>query len=83
MMTGSPTEHASCESIGLGDGEFCRGAGVAILEVPIEWNRFCDGCESVQLFIARERTASSLVAQCTNCSEWISVPLTRMESEAQ
>jgi len=54
---------------------------VAVLDVPVEWIRFCYGCNSDQLFVADRVCFSGLVGRCSGCGDERIAPFTRVNSE--
>jgi hypothetical protein len=64
---------------GLEDGGV--RSGLAVLEVSLEWERFCDSCLSLEKFVAYHECALGLVGCCTRCGEERFVPFTRTVSE--
>lgn len=55
--------------------------GVAVLEIPVEWNDFCYACERRCLFVALTRCAEGLVSECAGCGDVRVPPDSRMNSE--
>ena len=43
------------------------GGGFALLEVPIQFNKYCYSCDSEQLFIAAWEVECGLLAYCVGC----------------
>jgi len=56
-----------------------RIAGVAPLDTPVEFMRYCYACDSDQLFIADRSCLTGLVGRC-KCGDERIVPFTRTNS---
>lgn len=72
-------------SVGLEDGSVFylgRVPGVAVLEVPVEWMRFCEVCNCEQRFVADMECPIGLVGRCSNCWDVRIAPYTRTVGEA-
>ena len=54
---------------------------VAALRTPVEWMRFCERCESEQIFVAGWQCAERLMGCCLGCGEESVVRFTRTNSE--
>jgi hypothetical protein len=52
-------------------------AGIEVLEVPIEWNRYCIKCDGEFLFVAKRICANGLIGRCSNCGDERIAPFTR------
>lgn len=55
---------------------------LAVLDVPVEWMRFCPSCESVQRFVADREAAIGLVGSCSGCGAELFAPFSRATSDA-
>lgn len=42
---------------------------IATLDVPVEWMRFCQQCESEQRFVADRVCVHGLIGACTRCGD--------------
>ena len=52
-------------------------AGIEVLEVPVEWNRYCIKCDGEYLFVAKRICANGLIGRCSNCGDERIAPFTR------
>jgi hypothetical protein len=52
------------------------------LNPPVEWMRFCYGCNTEAMFVADRVCASGLVGRCSHCGDERIAAFTRMNSEA-
>jgi hypothetical protein len=80
----SPAEQAAENTLssvldGLSDSACCPTAKLA---VPVEWTRYCDDCESDQIFVADRICVAGLVARCSRCGDLRVAPFTRTTTEA-
>lgn len=75
----SPTAPGSVGMLG-GGGESL--GGLAVLEHPVEWMRFCEVCQSEQCFVAEFVFANGLFARCTKCGDERVAAFTRTTTEA-
>jgi len=73
-----PTEFSS-GSVGKGDG--VSWGGIAVLDFPPEWMRFCPVCQRETHFIAQIELVNGLFGICANCGDERVVPYTRTVSE--
>jgi hypothetical protein len=69
-------------SAGFEFGEFL-GRGLAVLETPVEWQRFCDVCECDRRFLAEFVCADGLLCHCTMCLDQRIAPFTRTTTEVE
>jgi hypothetical protein len=66
-------------SVGVEDGSI--PGGVAVLDIRVEWNEFCNACNRDCTFVAMTRCADGLNAECSGCGDKRIAPFTRMNSE--
>jgi hypothetical protein len=77
----SPTEPTTNPiAVGSESGDLLRG-GVAALETPVEWMRFCPVCECETRFMAGWACDSGLIGFCLWCGAEAVIPFSRMNSE--
>lgn len=78
-----PTERfpKNPESVGV-EGGGGLGGGVAALDLPVEWNRFCYACNGVHVFVADRECAEGLIGKCANCDDERIASFTRVTTEA-
>lgn len=55
---------------------------IEVLQIPVEWTRYCPDCDGEHVFKARHRCDRGLIAACGNCGELKIVPPTRSETTA-
>ena len=63
------------------EGGDLPGRGIAVLDLPVEWMRFCGHCDSEQRFVAGWICDAGLVGCCAVCGAESVAPFTRMNSE--
>lgn len=63
-------------------GDRSNQGGVAVLEIPIEWMRWCESCDSEQRFVAGWICDAGLVGCCAVCGAESVARFTRVNSEA-
>jgi hypothetical protein len=68
-------------SVGRNDEDGCAPTGIAVLETHVEWMRFCEICDSEQVFVAGWQCATGLVGCCLGCGNERVAPFTRTTSE--
>jgi hypothetical protein len=79
-MTLPTEERFPCSSVGT-EGEDGDRGGIAVLDHPVEWMRFCQRCESEQRFLAECFCAGGLLAHCANCGDAVIARWTRTTTE--
>ena len=74
------TPYALPRSVSPEDGR--EGVTTAVLEVPVEWMRWCAHCESEQHFVAGWYSLVGLIGICLCCGDPALATYTRRNSEA-
>lgn len=58
-------------------------AYTALLDVPVEWDRYCPTCEHERHFRAEKFCVRGLIARCSVCQEEIVARFTRTTAEVE
>jgi hypothetical protein len=61
-------------------GEVLRG--IAVLDHPVEWMRFCTICAEPRRFVAEAQLLNGYYGECLGCGTKSVAPFTRAISEA-
>jgi hypothetical protein len=54
---------------------------ITLLEIPVEWMRWCDKCQEEKCFYADRLCAAGLIGKCSGCGDESLAPYTRSVSE--